>query len=649
MCGIAGALGRPGPSESRLAQDVAGMAGTLQHRGPDDQGVWCDAQHGIALGHARLSIVDLSPAGHQPMVSHDQRWVLTFNGEIYNHDELWARLLGNSTPMRGTSDTEVFLEAIATWGPAKAIEQANGMFAFGLWDRLHQNLLLGRDRMGEKPLYYGTFSGTLLFASELKALRCHPAFVPRLDPDGLSLYLRYGHIPGAHTIYQEVFKLPPGHTLSIKVGSMAATPTAYWDLADVAAKGQADPWTGSDADAIATVATLVNDSVHLRMHADVPVGAFLSGGVDSSLVVALMGKTTSRKVKTFSIGFTDPSYDEAPYARAVAEHLGTDHTEFTVTPTEAQAVIPELANLYDEPFADSSQIPTCLLARLTRGQVTVSLSGDGGDELFAGYDRYRFHHRLQGALRGMPQWARPRVGELLMTRDAAWWQRRLGHVPGATRLAPNGRLGERVLRAAELMRTSGTSSYDTLLSVWPDPTLIAPGVKPPRHREPGDGFGQQRAAKGSALMRLHDQQHYLPDDILVKVDRATMAVGLEARVPLLDHRLVELSWRLPERLLLRGGVNKWILRQVLGRHVPLALTDRPKIGFGVPIGTWLQGPLNDWASDLLSPQRVSQQGLLDPAKVWATWAEHRDGQRDHSARLWTLLMFQSWLDRWDLA
>ena len=646
MCGIAGALDqRSTRTPEELRAIAAAMAGELRHRGPDGRGVWCDAARGVAFGHTRLAVVDLSPAGAQPMVSRDGRWVLAFNGEIYNHAALRAKLPDPGT-LQGTSDTEVLLEAAAAWGPERALRQANGMFALALWDRWEERLLLARDRMGEKPLYYAETPQGVLFASELKSLRRHPDFRARMDAGGLEAYIRYGYVPAPHTILADVRKLPPGCLLWLRRGQPAGAPQPYWDLAAVALAGQAEPWDGTPDEAAEAVAALASDAVRLRMRADVPVGAFLSGGLDSSLVVALMRAHTSRPVRTFSIGFEEAAYDEAPHARAVAEHLGTDHTELTATTAEALEVIKRLPDIYDEPFADSSQIPTCLLAALTRDHVTVSLSGDGGDELFAGYARYRFHDRLDRGLRILPAFARHRMARAVTRRDAAWWERHLTPLRPLVRTwAPPGRLGERVHRAGELL-SSESSLYLRMMSVWPDPATVLRHTSPDPHHMPAPPG--RLPIRGSARLRYADQRQYLPDDILVKVDRATMAVGLEARVPLLDHRLVELAWRLPESLLTPGG-GKQVLRQVAAGHVPPDLTGRPKTGFGVPVGAWLRGPLRPWADELLADARTSVQHVLEPAAVETLWREHLDQRGEHGPRLWTLLMLQSWMNRWGAA
>ena len=645
MCGIAGVLGGRATSGEDRAALVASMAGALAHRGPDGTGAWTDGTTGVALGHTRLAVVDLSPAGAQPMTSADGRWVLAFNGEIYNHRELRRRLAQLGTGFRGTSDTEVLLEAAAAWGPEKALDETNGMFALALWDRTQRRLLLARDRMGEKPLYYGRAGDAFVFASELKALRRHPGFVPDLDRAALTLYLRHGFVPAPHSVYSGVRKLPPGCLLWVDGSGQAGQPQPYWHVDEAATRGQRDGWHGSPAEAVDELARLAGDAVALRMRADVPVGAFLSGGIDSSLVVALMGAHSPHPVRTFTIGFDEPAYDESAHARAVAGHLGTEHTELVVTPAEAQRIVPSLAEIYDEPFADSSQIPSCLLAALTRRHVTVSLSGDGGDELFAGYDRYLLHDRMVRGIAAVPGWLRAPAARALQSRDPAAWERALAPArPLTARLAAPGRLGERIHRFGGLLAGGPDDLYRRLVSAWQDPARVVLGAE-----EPPDAFPVPPPAlpgRGSARLRHADQRQYLPDDLLVKVDRATMAVSLEARVPLLDHRLVEFAWRLPEPMLVRGGRGKWILRELLARHVPRERFERPKMGFGVPIGDWLRGPLRPWAEDLLDEPRLRDQSLLDAGVVRAVWLAHRDGRADHSARLWAVLMLQSWVDRW---
>lgn len=646
MCGLCGFLdpaARRGQHDS--AALVARMADSLRHRGPDDEGVWVDASAGIALGHRRLAILDLSPHGHQPMRSNDGRYVLAFNGEIYNHRQLRAELPPD-TPWRGRSDTEVLLVGLATWGVARTLARLNGMFAFALWDRRDRTLVLARDRLGEKPLYYGWVAGQLLFGSELKALRAHPDWSEDLDRDTLALFLRHNYVPAPHSIYRGIRKLRPGTFLTLSADRPEPAAATFWSAAEAAERGLREPFEGSRDEALATLEGLLRDAVGLRMEADVGLGAFLSGGIDSSLVVALMQAQASRPVRTFSIGFHETSYDEAPYARAIARHLGTAHTEHYVAPAEALAVIPQLPQLWDEPFADSSQIPTHLVAALARRHVTVCLSGDGGDELFAGYNRYLWAARTWRAIRWVPMPVRRAAGRTIQAIDPDAWNRLLrplaGHLPGLLAIHNP---GDRLHKAAEtLLADSPAGLYQQFISHWKRPAELVIGA-----REPATALtdpGQWPAVGGfTQLMMYLDSTGYLPDDILVKVDRASMAIGLEARVPLLDHRLYEFAWRLPLGWKLAGATGKLPLREILGRHVPARLFERPKMGFGVPIEHWLRGPLRDWAEALLDETRLRQAGHLRPEPIRRRWDEHLRGLRNWHYYLWDVLMFQAWLER----
>ena len=645
MCGIAGFLEpSDGRSPGELELRARRMGGRLVHRGPDSGGVWVDPAQGVGLAHRRLAILDLSPEGAQPMGSGTGRFVVTFNGEIYNFGELRAELEQAGHRFRGRSDTEVLLAAVERWGVAPALERFNGMYAFALWDRAERVLHLARDRMGEKPLYYGWFGATFLFGSELKALLAHPACGRDVDRNALALFVRHGYVPAPYTIYAGLRKLEPAGLLSVSSRRPGAQPVVrYWSHERAAARAVADPFRGTAAEAVDELHSLLSDSVKLRMQSDVPLGAFLSGGVDSSTVVALMQAQSTAPVRTFTIGFREASHDEAVHARAVARHLGTDHRELYVTPREALEVIPRLPSLYDEPFADSSQIPTFLVAQLTRRHVTVSLSGDGGDELFCGYTRYALD-RFWGALRCVPAPLRSRLGRALRALPEPLWE---GLVRSVAPLLPGGLATslrvDRLQAAAEILALpTGQAMYRRLVSGWKEPSLLVPGaVEPPTVLT--------RPITSPALPTFADQMMYLdaltylPDDILAKVDRATMGVSLEARVPLLDHRLVELAWRLPLALKRRGGRAKWILRQVLYRYVPPALIERPKKGFAVPVGSWLRGPLRDWACDLLAEDRLRREGFLDPGLVRAALHRHLAGERDLQYYLWTILMFEAWL------
>ena len=634
MCGIAGLLDLERRSGSQELEALGrAMAATLNHRGPDAHGVWSDAEAGVALGHTRLSIVDLSPAGAQPMASSCGACVIAYNGEIYNAADLRPELEACGRRFRGHSDTEVLVEAIAEWGVKAAVERLIGMFAFALWDRRTRTLSLVRDRLGIKPLYFGRQNGRVVFASELKAFEALPGWRPELNRDALAAYLRLAYVPSPHSIYRGIDKLAPGHVARIDADGKVET-SPFWSVEKAAERGKSAPFNVSDREAIDTLELLLGDAVGRRLVADVPLGAFLSGGIDSSTVAAMMRMRSNAAVRTYSIGFMEEGFDEAPHARAVASHLGTAHTELYVSPAEAREVIPDLPTIYDEPFADSSQIPTYLLSKLTRDHVTVALSGDGGDELFAGYTRHRFA-RLASS---MPAPMRRTLACGLGVAGPALWERVFSLLPAERRpkLA-----ADKMHKAARLFRAGEEGGYLSLVSAWDDPDALVHGGREPK----GPIFD---AALARALpdpldrMQYLDTITYLPDDILTKVDRASMAVALEVRVPILDHRIVEFSWRLPARFKMRGGTGKWLLRQVLYRHVPKALVERPKSGFAIPLGQWLRGPLRAWAEELLSEKRLSEGGLLNPAPIRARWAEHLEGTHNWHASLWTVLMFQAW-------
>lgn len=625
MCGFTGFLNRSGFAGS---EDVLRrMADTIIHRGPDSEGYWTDGEAGIALAHRRLAIVDLSAAGHQPMHSHDGRFVLSYNGEIYNHLDLRRELDANgSVAWRGHSDTETLLEGFSRWGVAATLERANGMFALALWDRAERKLYLARDRMGEKPLYYGVEGGTLLFGSELKALARHPSWRGQIDRDALALFLRYNYVPGPYSIYEGIAKLPPAHYLEIGPGDVdLPAPKAYWDIAEKARAGRTNPFSGSADEAVDALDGLLTDAVDIRMMADVPLGAFLSGGYDSSTVVALMQSLSGRPVQTFSIGFSEAEYDEAHHAKRVAAHLGTDHRELYVTPQDALDQIPLLPFHWDEPFADSSQIPTLLVSRLARSAVTVSLSGDAGDELFCGYTRYQRGHDI---------WRRLGAGALPRPL------RKLG--AAALGLAPaSGRLG----KIADVLGMDHSDDfYRMMVSHTRAPEKLVRGARElPTALTRADADWPDNGDFRDRAMYL-DMLSYLPDDILVKLDRASMAVSLESRVPMLDHRIVEFALALPLSFKVRDGQAKWPLRQILYRHVPVEMMERPKMGFGVPIDHWLRGPLRDWANDLLAPDRLARDGFFDAEEVGRLWADVLAGRGQRHFHIWGILMFQAWYD-----
>jgi len=622
---------------------VRRMNDTIVHRGPDGDGVWVDEEAGIALAHRRLAIVDLSPLGRQPMESADGRWVIAFNGEIYNFQDLRAELEAQGSAFRGHSDTEVLVEAVAAWGVEATARRLIGIFALALWDRRERALHLVRDQVGVKPLYWARFGGTVLFGSQPKTLRAHPAFRAEVDRDALTAYFRFAYVPAPHSIYKGVHKLEPGCILTFR-GAAEPVRTVYWSLEGAVRAGLSDRLDLSDEEAADQLETLLSDAVGRQMVADVPLGAFLSGGVDSSTVVALMQAQSDRPVRTFTIGFKEAGYDESADARAVAGHLGTDHTELTVEPGHALEVIPRLAEWYDEPFADASQIPTFLVSEMTRRSVTVALSGDGGDELFAGYTRYFLGSRLWRMMGPVPAGLRGAAAGLIRAVPPGRWDALLGRLPGIPRLA-----GDKLHKLAGILAASGPDAlYRGLVSQWHDPEALVLGGREPHGLLWDDRLPGAVPDFVERMQRL-DAGTYLPDDILAKVDRASMAVALEARVPLLDHRVLEFAWRLPLSQKIRGGQGKYLLRQVLYRHVPRELIERPKMGFGVPIDGWLRGPLRDWAEGLLDERRLREDGLLDVVTVRRTWAEHLSGRRNWQYRLWAVLMFQAWKAHWDKA
>ncbi len=667
MCGLTGFWSAQAGGEAELKARVERMNNRLAHRGPDDAGVWTDAAAGVALALRRLAIVDLSPAGHQPMASASGRFVIAYNGEVYNFGELRAELEQAGASFRGHSDTEVMLAAFEAWGLEAAVGKFVGMFAFALWDRRERILHLGRDRLGIKPLYYGWAGKTLFFGSELKALRAHPDFHAELDRDALGLYLKYSYIPQPFSIYQGIHKLPPGCLLSVRAedfepGRLPA-PAAFWSARQAAERGAAEPFAGSENDGVEELDRLLRDAVRLRMIADVPLGAFLSGGIDSSTVVALMQAQSSRPVKTFTIGFREDRYNEAAQARAVAAHLGTEHTELTVTPEETRAVIPHLPELYDEPFADASQIPTYLVSALARRHVTVSLSGDGGDELFGGYNWYVLAEATWKRLRRMPLPLRRGLARGLRLAKPETYNRFAGGMSRwLNRYGRPGSVGEKVYKIARLLPSAQPEEiYFYLITRWKQPQSAVLGAREAASLL-SDREQWARLPGFVERMMFLDLVTYLPDDILVKVDRASMGVSLEARVPLIDHRVVEFAARVPLGWKIRGAnlrdgfptgpatdaapraaPGKWLLRQVLYRYVPPQLVERPKMGFGVPVAEWLRGPLREWAEDLLSPARLEREGFLDPAPVRRLWAEHLAGREGGDDSLWALLMFEAWL------
>lgn len=647
MCGIAGFF-QPSGFDGDQSQTLRAMTDRIYRRGPDDEGQWLDPEGGVAFGQRRLSIIDLSQAGHQPMVSHDGRYVLVVNGEIYNFQELRKQLAeeGLAPEWRGSSDTEVLLAALAGWGVETALQRATGMFALAFWDRKDRSLVLARDRMGEKPLYYGwQGSGSrkvLLFGSDLAAFEAHPSFKGEIDRSALNLLMRHNYIPAPRSIYHAICKLMPGTWARFGANSETAVMQPYWDMLKIAGEG-GQSGTPAPDEAIDELERKLTAAVERQMVSDVPLGAFLSGGIDSSTIVALMQKISTRKVKTFTIGFGEEGFNEADHARAVAAHLGTDHSELYVAPRDAQAVIPDLASYYSEPFADSSQVPTFLVSKLARTDVTVALSGDGGDELFGGYNRYLFTQRYWRGIQRIPKPLRSLAANTIRSVPPDRWDR-IGKWLGQP---VEKAIGHKLHKGAELLgKASIKDLYTGLVSHFGNPAQFVVGSVNP------DTYEDRNLEAVAGLpaiewMMAVDSVHYLPDDILAKVDRAAMAVSLEARVPMLDPDVVRFAWSLPLTMKIRDGQTKWPLRQVLYRHVPQSLIERPKMGFGVPIAAWLRGPLRDWAESLLDPARMESEGYLSPKSVQTLWRDHLSGRFNHGYRLWTILMFQAWLRRSD--
>jgi asparagine synthase (glutamine-hydrolysing) len=644
MCGISGAL-QINSGNFEWSSTLQRMASVITHRGPDDSGIWFDAESGVGLAHRRLSIVDLSPEGHQPMFSADGRYVVVFNGEIYNFRQLRAELEGFGHQFRGHSDTEVMLAAICQWGLETAIKRFVGMFAFGLWDRQEATLHIVRDRIGEKPLYYGWSGEVFLFGSELKALRAHPAWRGEIDRQALALFMRHSYIPTPYSIYKNIYKLVPGTILSISAANRTGNVTTYWSAKDVAEAGLRDLFKGDESEALAILEEKLRDAIAGQMIADVPLGAFLSGGIDSSLVVALMQAQSAAPVKTFTIGFHEAAYNEAEFARAVAAHLGTDHTELYVTPKETIDVIPRLPSLYDEPFADASQVPTFLVSQLTRRRVTVSLSGDGGDELFGGYNRYFWGRNIWNKVGWMPRELRKMAAAGITTVSPSTWDAAFQGLNPVLPATLKQRVpGDKLHKLAEVLAVEHPEAmYRNLVSSWKAPTDVVLQAQEP---ETILTDKQQWADLPDFVLRMMylDLVTYLPDDILVKVDRAAMGVSLETRVPYLDHRVVEFAWRLPLAMKIRQGKGKWLLRQLLYKFVPPELIERPKTGFGIPIGDWLRGPLREWAEALLAEKRLQQEGFFDALSIRTKWDEHQSGHRNWQYYLWPVLMFQAWLE-----
>ena len=625
------------------------MTRTLVHRGPDGEGYWFDNHSGVGLGHRRLAVVDLTSEGAQPMVSASGRFVISYNGEVYNFPALRQRLERAGHVFRGRSDTEVILASIEAWGVGPAVQEFVGMFAFALWDRRERKLWLCRDRLGKKPLYFGVDHGTLVFASELRGILEYPGFEPEIDRDSLTLFLRHNYIPAPCSVYRGVSKLEPGHLACFAVrdgGALTQSDEPYWSAFDVARSAMDRPLSGTLDDLAQQLEVLLLDAVRIRMISDVPLGVFLSGGIDSSLIAALMQAQSTTPIKTFTVGFEEAGFNEADYAREIAARLGTQHTEVFLSPQDALNVIPGLPDIYDEPFADSSQIPTVLVSQVARRSVTVALSGDGGDELFCGYNRYLWWRQIWGVVGPMPAVIRKMIGRGLTGVSTDRWNSIMRPM---VRFLPTalgyGAPGERFHKlAAVLAARNPDALYQRLVSHWTNPEAIVIGGREPSTVLSGDSHINDRDRFTEHMMLL-DAVSYLPDDILVKVDRASMSASLETRAPLLDHRVFEFAARVPLRHKLKGSQGKLILRKVLGGYLPEKMFDRPKTGFGVPIDAWLRGPLRDWAEDLLSEKRLSSQGFFRPAPIRQLWQAHLERRQSAHYLIWDVLMFQAWLDR----
>ncbi|HEB72901.1 MAG TPA: asparagine synthase (glutamine-hydrolyzing) [Nitrospirae bacterium] len=652
MCGIAGVIDpRPGKSAGQLGSAAEKMSDAVKNRGPDDSGLWVDEINGLAFGHRRLSIIDISEQGHQPMVSSSGNYVIAYNGEIYNFQKI-KKDLEKEKPVkwRGRSDTEVLLEAIERYGVLEAVKLLNGMFAFALWSRKEKSVTFIRDRLGKKPLYYGYNNGVFLFGSELKSFFAYPGFKGEIDRGSLALFLRHNYIPAPHSIYKGIRKLKPAHILTI---ALPLTPgqipesAPYWSAREVYSAGAQNAFKATEDELTLKLNELLLDAVGARMISDVPLGAFLSGGIDSSLVVSLMQAQSARKVKTFSIGFNEAAYNEAPFASEVARHLGTDHTELYVTPLETRDVIPGLPEIYDEPFADSSQIPMCLVSKMAREHVTVCLSGDGGDESFGGYNRYLWAMSIWKKVGWAPRLFRKLSAGAITSIPPGAWEKLYSAVqpvlPDSVRVSNP---GDKAHKLAELLTLNGpVEMYRWLVSQFREPERIVTGSKEPRtilsNEEEWasvEDFTQQ--------MMFLDTVTYLPDDILTKVDRASMSVSLEARAPLLDYRVVEFAARLPVKMKIGDGYSKRLLRRTLFKYVPKQLIERPKMGFGVPIDSWLRGPLREWAESLLDEKRLKRESIFDPSPIRKKWSEHLSGKRNWQYHLWTALMFQAWHEKY---
>lgn len=647
MCGITGFWNGKGVALGEAHEILGDMCHRMALRGPDDEGLWVEPSAGVGMGFRRLAIVDLTPMGHQPMRSESERFTITFNGEIYNAPEIREELLKTGHTFRGHSDTEVMLAAMEEWGVRRATERFNGMFAYAVWDAKERRLSLGRDHVGIKPLYYGWVGGSFVYSSEIKPLHAYPEFRKygtELDSESVQDFLLYGYIPAPNTIFKSLRKLPPGHILELNAAAERSNPIPFWSLRDVVNAGRRSMFRGSEQEAVSALESLLKSSVKMQMLSDVPLGAFLSGGIDSSTVVALMQAQSSKPVKTFTIGFKEAKYNEADAAAIVAKHLGTDHTELIVTPQESQSVIKLLPDMYDEPFADASQIPTFLVSRLARQSVTVSLSGDGGDELFGGYQRYLFSQKLWGYIGKLPFGVRLSIHNWIVKQDVATLDKRFQSFSSLGKLSgKEGPIGHKLKKLAPFLIVKAPEAFayadakvqraDDLLQGFHEPVR-------------GIEIGDVDVANFIERMMIYDTLSYLHDDILTKVDRASMGVSLESRVPILDHRIVEFAWTLPFHHKVRDGKGKWILRQIFQKYLPAELLERPKSGFAIPIGDWLRTDLRDWTEDLLDSDHLASEGLFDVALVRRRWDEHLTGTYNWDSALWKVLMLQAWRARW---
>lgn len=659
MCGITGFILNNSKDNIFMENAIESMVSSLGHRGPDDSGSWFDLSNKVILGHTRLAIQDLSVNGSQPMHSSSSRFVIAFNGEIYNHFNIRNNLqnsLARKLPWKGSSDTETILAAIENWGLQKSLEMARGMFAFAIFDKVKKKLFLVRDRFGEKPLYYGLVNSNFVFGSELKAVKAFPQFDNQVNRSALAEYLRYGYIPSPLSIYDGINKLQPGHIIEIEIHDNQFSikkPKKYWGLENIVPKEKDDLYT-DEIEALDSLESALKSSIQEQMISDVPLGAFLSGGVDSSSIVALMQENRTDRVKTFTVGFEEDEFDESMHASQIANHLNTDHTEFKLSSVEAQAVIPSIPEIYDEPFSDSSQIPTYLISQIARQKVTVSLSGDAGDEIFGGYNRYLWAPKIWSQITYIPNQMRPAISSLINSAPKGIWS-------GLEKVINSFNIGAGIeeldikaskISSALLCSSTEEDFYQSFLTKWPNPHEVIKDLKECEHLNSKSNFSSLYKKNNGdfvssedfvSRMMSTDITHYLPDDILCKVDRAAMAASLETRVPFLDHRVAEIAWRLPFPMKIRGSETKWALRQILYKRVPRELIERPKTGFSVPIGEWLRGPLRDWAEDLLDQKRIESEGFFNPQPIQDVWNQHLSRRFDWTDKIWSILMFQLWL------